>query len=460
VNGYRDAVKANLIRMIPSTNSGTGFRDNDYRWLASNYPQFAVSRAEVEAAAAAATGVGAAAVGATPAAGVVGGDVSAVGVAAGMSSGTKKLVMIGGGIFAVMMLFVLILVLPGDSTTPGELKTAPVVTETDATPVEQTEEPAGQTDEEVEETEEATDPSPTESDTGGFDQTPFAALNEVAEAHGLEQPYLAFRPDIVGDLNTCGGGPDSGPGADVVGIVADRNGDFVTVVVPMAQPPTTSAEQFSFAVLLKVTLQSGQERFFLYEVHDGQWTTGEQDAAGNVMPGDGSGPIIDETAVTFRFMEDASDPVVLLSVQGFNLPTAGDSIGCDTAIVAAQPFPSSASGTPGSCTEGETTACLSNDRFSVEVTDEHGDLLTFRAAESDGAVFGEGTTSGLVRVLNGCETNGHMWVFSDGFRGPGASAWSVITVTDTGAGEIKVYTKSLDPLDTTIQDIAAFDTCS
>ena len=49
VQGYNDTVKANLIKLIPSTNSGAGFTDTDYQLLASEYPQFAVTPEEVAA---------------------------------------------------------------------------------------------------------------------------------------------------------------------------------------------------------------------------------------------------------------------------------------------------------------------------------------------------------------------------------------------------------------------------
>ncbi|MEE8485283.1 MAG: hypothetical protein V3S38_01840 [Acidimicrobiia bacterium] len=129
VNGYRDAVRTNLIRIIPGTNSGQGFSDTDYVWLASTYPQFAVSREQVEAGSLAGAASGAAVeVAPTGAAGaVVGGAV--VGAAA-MSSGTKRLVMIGaGGALAGMMLLGAFIILPADAPTPGDLKSADPVTE-------------------------------------------------------------------------------------------------------------------------------------------------------------------------------------------------------------------------------------------------------------------------------------------------------------------------------------------
>ena len=462
VNGYRDAVKANLIRIIPSTNSGNGFSDADYQWLASTYPQFAVSRVEVEAGAvggavsAAATGAGAAVAGGSPMTGAVGGAVAGSAVSAGMSSGTKKFVMIGGGIFALMMLFAVIVILPGDSQTPGELSTAPAVTEPDVTEVTPTDSPPTEADKEVEE---PADESPEQSDAGSFEQPASAALAGVGESHGLTRPFVALRTDVRGDTGACGSDPGSGPGSDVIGIVAGPDGDLFKVVVSMAQSPTTSATQFSFAVVLEVTLSSGVKRYFIYEMHNGRVTVGEQDAAGNALPGSGGGSGITDTAATFHFMVDSSDPVALLSVQGFNLPSDGDAIGCDNAVVAAHPFPSQGPMTPGTCTAGESTACLGDDRFGVEVTDSDGGLMMLQATESDAALFGEGGASGLVRVLNGCETNGHFWVFSDGFMDEDGAVWQTIVITDTHGGEVKVFTRSINPLNTTVEDTAVFGAC-
>jgi len=295
------------------------------------------------------------------------------------------------------------------------------------------------------------------SDTGGFQETPSVALSEVGMDHGLEKPFVMHRPDTAGDFNGCG--PSSAVGADVLGVVAGQEGDRVTAVVWMAAPPTTSDQQFSNAVVLDVVQRSGLGRSMVHEVHNGQRRIGEQDASGNMLPGSDVEITIDDTAVVFGFNADPSDPPVLMSVQGFNLPTDADAVGCDTAMVAARPFPATDPVNPGACIEDETTACLTEDRFGVQVAGTNGAGMIVQAAESDGAVIGEGTTSGFVRVLNGCETNDHFWVFADGFLDDGASIWSTITITDTESGEVKTYMNPLDPLDTTIQDITAIGSC-
>lgn len=198
VNGYRDAVKANLIRIIPSTNSGRGFSDADYRWLASEYPQFSVTRGEVEAgavagvAAAATVGAAASAIPETPTGAVVGG----AGAAAAMSmtpnaqGNRRTLMMVGGGVLGMLMLFVVFIVLSGDSTTPGELKTVPQELVEEAPESEQSAivEPEPVTEVEVSEPV-AEEPVESESSTG---TTPPQIPASLAGAKIIEIKDLGF----------------------------------------------------------------------------------------------------------------------------------------------------------------------------------------------------------------------------------------------------------------------------
>ena len=127
MNGYYDAVKANLIRIIPGTNSERGFSDADYQWLAGEYPQFAVSREQVEAGSVA-SGTAATTPDAAPtdamdaaAGAVVGGAAGA----AAMSSGTRRTVMIGaGGLLAGAIFFIGNVIFGGNAQTPANLQTA------------------------------------------------------------------------------------------------------------------------------------------------------------------------------------------------------------------------------------------------------------------------------------------------------------------------------------------------
>ena len=77
----------------------------------------------------------------------------------------------------------------------------------------------------------------------------------------------------------------------------------------------------------------------------------------------------------------------------------------------------------------------------------------------DAAVFTDDQSSGLIRVLNGCPTNGFFWVFADGFLSEGESTWSSLTITDTVTDEVMSYTNPLDAMLPSIQDTGAFAGC-
>ena len=61
----------------------------------------------------------------------------------------------------------------------------------------------------------------------------------------------------------------------------------------------------------------------------------------------------------------------------------------------------------------------------------------------------------LVQVLNGCQDNGHYWVF----YGATTNVAFDITVTDTQSGETKAYSNPLGQASPAITDTAAFATC-
>ncbi len=120
------------------------------------------------------------------------------------------------------------------------------------------------------------------------------------------------------------------------------------------------------------------------------------------------------------------------------------------------------SGDPaGSCTVAGDTRCLRESRFSVAVEwwPEDG------AARKAGKVVHEGTDDSglfwffsetnwelLLKVLDGCSLNGHVWVF-------GASATTLgysIRVTDTVTGAMKEYRNEPGNRSSAITDAAAF----
>jgi len=396
---------------------------------------------------------------------------------AGTSSSTPWLkvgLAVGGGLIAVIALAAWWAIGGDDSATEGStsaVSTQQSVPDSDTAS-------AGVTDET---TASANDGSPTAEDSGDttvetppgvtddddsvssvpgvedFSESQFPALTAFAETQGLEPPFLMIRSDAPGDFDGCG--PNGGPGSDVLGIVATQTGETVTAAVWMAEPPSASASEFSFAVVAEAVHQSGESQRMMYEVHDGQMRVGTEAPDGNIEPGSDAGVAINDTGVVFSFPADTADPLVIVSVEGFHLLTEGDAIGCDGAIAAVVPFPTSSSERSGDCTASATTACLNGGRFDVQVDGPGGVVFGVASSTDDAAVFTDDQSAGLIRVLNGCPTNGFFWVFADGFVSEDVSTWSTLTFTDTVTDEVMSYTNPLDPMSPSIQDTAAFAGC-
>ncbi len=120
-----------------------------------------------------------------------------------------------------------------------------------------------------------------------------------------------------------------------------------------------------------------------------------------------------------------------------------------------------ASDPAGSCTVAGDTRCLRESRFSVAVEWWTAD----GEARKAGKVVNEGTDDSglfwffseanwelLLKVLDGCSLNGHVWVF-------GASATTLgysIQVTDTVTGAMKEYRNEPGKRSSAITDVAAF----
>jgi hypothetical protein len=99
------------------------------------------------------------------------------------------------------------------------------------------------------------------------------------------------------------------------------------------------------------------------------------------------------------------------------------------------------------------------DALTSDWTARQGDMFGVAASADDAAVFTDDQSAGLIRVLNGCLTNGFFWVFADGFLSEDVSTWSSLTVTDTVTGEVMSYTNPLDPKSLSIEDTTAFADC-
>jgi CSLREA domain-containing protein len=115
------------------------------------------------------------------------------------------------------------------------------------------------------------------------------------------------------------------------------------------------------------------------------------------------------------------------------------------------------------CVAGDGALCLSGGRFRVSATFQapnggpagaaHGVALT---PDSGYFWFFDPTNVELtVKVLNGCNSNNHYWVFAAGLTNVNV----VLTVTDTATGQTKSYTNPQGRTYRSILDTVAFATC-
>lgn len=115
---------------------------------------------------------------------------------------------------------------------------------------------------------------------------------------------------------------------------------------------------------------------------------------------------------------------------------------------------------PGRCVADAETLCLLDSRYAVEV-----EWRTPDGEVAAGRVVEEGTNDSgmftffdpanwvvLIKVLNGCAQNGHVWVF-------GASTTDLgytIAVTDTATGDVRRYSNEAGRPAAAITDATAF----
>jgi hypothetical protein len=124
--------------------------------------------------------------------------------------------------------------------------------------------------------------------------------------------------------------------------------------------------------------------------------------------------------------------------------------------------PSGGGGGGGSCTPGPTTLCLNNDRFKVQASyatpqgsSGQGQGVELAADSGYFWFFNSANVEMIVKVLNGCGSNGNYWVFAGGLT----NVQVTLTVTDTQTGAIKTYTNPMGTAFQPIQDTRAFSTC-
>ena len=112
------------------------------------------------------------------------------------------------------------------------------------------------------------------------------------------------------------------------------------------------------------------------------------------------------------------------------------------------------------CIQDTDTLCL-GDRFEVEVTWQipsgatgAGKATRLTADTGTFSFFDAANLELMVKVLNGCQSNGHFWVFSGGLT----NVQVELRVTDTQTGTQKTYVSPLNTPFQPLQDTSAF-TC-
>ena len=121
----------------------------------------------------------------------------------------------------------------------------------------------------------------------------------------------------------------------------------------------------------------------------------------------------------------------------------------------------------GTCVPSAETLCLQDSRYAVSVDwwlhgtgyDDHDHAKVVRTGTNDSGLFrffDPDDWEILIKVLDGCAVNGHMWVF-------GASTTDLgylIRVTDTATGAVKEYRNEPGMPAAAITDGKAFHTCA
>ena len=115
----------------------------------------------------------------------------------------------------------------------------------------------------------------------------------------------------------------------------------------------------------------------------------------------------------------------------------------------------------GACEADDRTLCLEDGRFAVrarwETADGAGDATAWPLTADTGLYwfFGPNNVEMVIKVLDGCEINGHRWVFAGGLTDVAVA----MTVTDTETGDERRYGNPAGTPFQPIQDIEAFS-CS
>lgn len=114
------------------------------------------------------------------------------------------------------------------------------------------------------------------------------------------------------------------------------------------------------------------------------------------------------------------------------------------------------------CQPSATVMCLNNNEFRVQALyltsgGLSGEAQAVKLVADSGYLwfFASSNIEAVVKVLNGCTTNSHFWVFAGGLT----DVRVLFTVTDTLAELSKSYSNPLGAAFQPIQDTSAFATC-
>ncbi len=128
------------------------------------------------------------------------------------------------------------------------------------------------------------------------------------------------------------------------------------------------------------------------------------------------------------------------------------------AFLARQIYP----GYSDTCQPTASSLCLNAGRYRAEVAwrtaDAAGVGRPVAIASGDSGLFwffGPGNIELLLKVLDGCAANGHVWVFASATT----DVEFTLTVTDTVSKAVRVYRNALGHPATPVTDTAAFATC-
>jgi hypothetical protein len=117
----------------------------------------------------------------------------------------------------------------------------------------------------------------------------------------------------------------------------------------------------------------------------------------------------------------------------------------------------------GPCVASGNTLCLSGNRFKVTVswkidTGQTGVATRVAVPSADSGLlwfFDDDNWEMMVKVLNGCATNNHYWVFFVAMT----DVQYTLTVVDTQTGQTRVYFNPLGTPSPLVTDTSAFATC-